>query len=77
MHVLPKEQWGVVVSNHKELYGNVQDYTNQLRALEKAVGEKPNDPAQRFLLGFHYAYLGFPQQAVDQLDRELKTTPQD
>jgi Tfp pilus assembly protein PilF len=41
------------------------------------VSEKPDDPAQRFLLGFHYAYQGFPQQAVDQLDKGLKIAPQD
>lgn len=77
MHVLPKEQWGVVVSNYKELYGNPQDYTTQLRTLEQAVRDKPDSPALRFLAGFHYAYLGFPQQAIDQLERVLKLAPQD
>jgi len=77
MHVLPKDQWGVVARNYKELYGNAADYANQLRALEKAVGEKPNEPALRFLAGYHYAYLGFPQQAVDQLDKALKLNPKD
>ena len=77
MQMLPKDQWGVVASNYKELYGSVQDYTDQLRALEKGVSEKPDDPAQRFLLGFHYAYLGYPQQAVDQLDKVLNAAPTD
>ncbi len=63
--------------NYRELYGNPDDYTAQLRALEKAIGEKPDNPAQRFLLGFHYAYLGFPQQAADQLDKVIKLAPQD
>ena len=77
MQMLPKDQWGVVATNYKELYGSVQDYTDQLRALEKGVSDKPEDPAQRFLLGFHYAYLGYPQQAVDQLDKVLKAAPTD
>ena len=77
MQTLPKDQWGVVASNYKELYGSVQDYTNQLRALEKAVSDKPDHPGQRFLLGFHYGYLGFPQQSVDQLDKVLKLAPTD
>jgi len=77
MHLLPKDQWGVVVSNSKELYGNIQDYTDQLRALEKAVKDKPDSPALRFLAGFHYAYLGFPKEAVDQLNRALKIQPRD
>jgi tetratricopeptide (TPR) repeat protein len=77
MQMLPKEQWGVVVSNYKDLYGNVQDYTDQLRALERAVKDKPDNPPLRFLLGYHYAYLGFAKEAVDQLDRGLKLMPQD
>lgn len=77
MQALPKDQWDVVVKNYRELYGNGQDYTDQLRALEKAVKDKPDDPAQRFLLGFHYAYLGYPQQAVEQLDKALRIAPRD
>ncbi len=77
MQLLPKEEWGVVVKNYKELYGNVQDFTDQLRALEKSVKDKPNDPARRFLAGFQYAYLGFPKEAIDQLDKGLKVAPRD
>ena len=74
---LPKTQWGIVVTNSRELYGNYQDYTNQLRALEAAARDKPNEPALRFLLGYHYAYLGYPQQAVDQLEKVMSLAPQD
>jgi tetratricopeptide (TPR) repeat protein len=77
MQLLPKDQWGVVVKNYKELYTNIQDYTDQLRALEKAVKAKPEDPALRFLAGFHYAYLGYPKEAIDQLDKGLKVAPRD
>ena len=77
MQIIPKDHWGVVASNYKELYSRVQDYSQQLRALEKAVGDKPDNPATRFLAGFQYAYLGFPQQAVDQLDKGLKLNPKD
>ncbi|HVC97470.1 MAG TPA: hypothetical protein VND64_27555, partial [Pirellulales bacterium] len=47
-----------------------------LRALE-AARTKQDSPALRFLLGYHYAYLGFPQQAVRELDKALKLNPQD
>jgi tetratricopeptide (TPR) repeat protein len=77
MQILPKEDWGVVVKNYKELYGNIQDFTDQLRTLEKAVKDKPNDPALRFLAGFQYAYLGYPKESVDQLDKGLKIAPRD
>jgi tetratricopeptide (TPR) repeat protein len=77
MQMLPKDKWGVVVTNFRDLYGNAGDYTTQLRALEKAVKDKPEDPAQRFLLGYHYAYLGYPKQAIDQLDKVLELQPKD
>ena len=77
MQMLPKEHWGVVVKNFRELYGNTLDYTTHLRALEKAEAEKPKDPAMRFLAGFHYSYLGYPKESIDQLDKGLKIAPRD
>jgi hypothetical protein len=41
------------------------------------VKDKPDNPMLRFLLGYHYAYLGFPKESIDQLDRGLKIMPQD
>jgi len=77
MQLLPEDQWGVVVTNYRELYGKVGAYTSQLRVLEKSVKQKPDDPATRFLLGFHYAYLGYPSHAVKQLDKTVSLVPQD
>ncbi|MFO1020928.1 MAG: tetratricopeptide repeat protein [Planctomycetales bacterium] len=77
MLILPEESWGVVPKNYKELYTNIGDYTTQLRALEKARKEKPDDPALRFLLGYHYGYLGFPQEAVVELKKNLSIVPED
>ncbi|HWB14040.1 MAG TPA: tetratricopeptide repeat protein [Pirellulales bacterium] len=77
LQLLPEDQWGVVVSNYKELYGKIGDYTSQLRALEKAVKQQPDDPGLRFLLGYHYGFLGYPQQAVKQLDKALELAPAD
>lgn len=77
MMMLPEDQWGVVVSNYKELYGKIGDYTTQLRALEKAVKNAPDDAGAHFLLGYHYGFLGYPQQAVKQLDKTLELQPGD
>ena len=77
MLLLKEEDWGVVIANYRELYAKVGDYTTQLRALEKARKDKPEDPALRFLLGFHYAYLGFPNEAVKELDKAIALAPQD
>jgi tetratricopeptide (TPR) repeat protein len=67
MGSLPEERWGTVVENYRQLYGNIGDYTAQLKALEGVAQEKPNDPALRFLLGYHFGYLGYPKQATREL----------
>jgi Flp pilus assembly protein TadD len=74
---MPEDQWGVVVENYKELYAPNDDYANQLKALEKAAKEKPEDPARQVLLGYHYGYLGYPVQAVVKLNRTMELAPQD
>jgi hypothetical protein len=77
LQLLPEDQWGVVVTNYKELYGKVGNYTAQLRILEKAVKQQPDDPGLRFLLGYHYGFLGYPQHAVKQFDKALELAPGD
>jgi tetratricopeptide (TPR) repeat protein len=75
--VLPSDQWGVVVSKYARLYGATGDYTTALRALEKAREERPKEPALFFLLGYHYTFLGYPAEAVRELNDALKLAPKD
>ena len=77
MQALPQEKWDVVVKNFRDLYGKGEDYTAQVRSLEKAARDKPDDPALRFLLGYHYGFLGYPAEAVKQLEKCVKLAPQD
>ena len=77
MQALPQDQWGTVVKNYTDLYPNIQNYTDQLRALENARTSSPSDPGLRFLLGYHYGYLGYPTQAVKELDKALTLAPKD
>ena len=74
---LDQKSWGVVVSNWRELYGKPEDYTKQLRALEKAIEKAPNDPALRFLVGYHYGFLGYPKEAARELGYLKELAPQD
>jgi hypothetical protein len=75
---LPDDKWGVVVSHYGELYRGNQDYTDQLRALELARNNPETDsPAVRFLLGYHYGYLGYPKHAVAELDKTLAAVADD
>jgi tetratricopeptide (TPR) repeat protein len=65
------------VKNYTQIYSNIQNYTDQLKALERARTAKPDDPAMRFLLGYHFGYLGYPKQAVAELDKALELQPKD
>jgi tetratricopeptide (TPR) repeat protein len=77
MNYLPEDKWGAVVQNYTQLYGNIGDYTTQLKNLEAARDSKPDSPGIRFLLGYHYGYLGYPKQAVRELDKAMDLEPRD
>jgi hypothetical protein len=77
MGALPEDKWGTIVQNYTQLYGNIGDYTAQLKQLEAAVKQKPEDPALRFLLGYHYGYLNYPQQAVRELGKAVELEGRD
>jgi tetratricopeptide (TPR) repeat protein len=77
MQSLPEDKWNVVIANYTQLYGNPLDYNTQVKALETARNAKPDSPAIRFLLGFHFGYLGYPKQAVTELDKGLNLAPRD
>jgi tetratricopeptide (TPR) repeat protein len=77
MLMLPEDKWGVVVENFTELYGPGQDYSNQIKSLEKARSATPDNPALRFLLGYQYAYLDYPSNALTELDKAVQLSPDD
>lgn len=77
MQMLPPDKWGGVVEHYRELYPRIGDYTEQLRALEAARDKSADKPALRFLLSYHYAYLGYPKEGLKQLDKCLELAPED
>ena len=79
VQLLPQDQWGTIAKNYTSYYPNIEDYTTQLRSLEKAAradATQPN-PALNVLLGYHYGFLGHPRQAVAELDTALDARPHD
>lgn len=77
MQMLPEDKWDVVIKNFRDLYGKGEDYTVQIRSLEKTAREKPDEPSLRFLLGYHYGFLGYPGEAVKQLEKCVSLSPRD
>jgi tetratricopeptide (TPR) repeat protein len=59
------------------LYANVDVYTQQLRALEAYVKQRPQATDGRFVLAYHYLTCGSKDAAATQLKELYKLTPQD
>ncbi len=77
LSLLPQERWGEAFRDYKTLYASPNDYSDQLKSLAKASAAKPNDPALRFLLGFHYGYSGRVADAARELDKLVQLEPKD
>jgi Flp pilus assembly protein TadD len=59
------------------LYGSVDAYTGQLRALEAHCKAKPSDAAALFVLAYHYLVAGHEEEAVAELKRVVAAKPED
>jgi tetratricopeptide (TPR) repeat protein len=77
LRLVNPDQWGAIVGNYASLYNTNDVFTRQVRALESAIAKNPGSPALRFLSGYEYGFLGYPKEAVAELDQVLKAAPQD
>ncbi len=59
------------------IYGNVDRYTSNLRALENAVKQNPRDGDAQFLLGFMYLANGYRSDAQEHLAMAHDAMPND
>jgi tetratricopeptide (TPR) repeat protein len=59
------------------LYGNADDYTKQLRALEGYVKDHMDAGDGHFLLAYHYLVLGNKNDAVNQFKEVVRVQPND
>jgi hypothetical protein len=59
------------------LYGNVDDYTEQLRRLETFCGKNPRDASAYFVLAYHYLVTGHQDDAVNALRTVVTLQPKD
>jgi len=71
--VAPGWNWETMSS----LYPNIQTYEQQLRGLENAIKEKPDNAAARFVLGYHYLVAGHTDAARRQFERVADLQPKD
>jgi tetratricopeptide (TPR) repeat protein len=59
------------------LYGSVDDYTAQLRALEGHIKANPTDASAMFVLAYHYLVIGQTDAAIKALQEVVKLQPTD
>jgi tetratricopeptide (TPR) repeat protein len=59
------------------LYGNPDDYSQQLRKLEAQCESNPRDDAAHFVLAYHYLVTGNAEEAVDALRVVVAQQPRD
>jgi tetratricopeptide (TPR) repeat protein len=64
-------------STMSQFYTDVATYTTQLRALEAAVKEHPDNAGARFVLAYHYLSDGFADNASHQLQEVVRQVPND
>lgn len=72
MSNLPRQQWGIIVENHRKFYADPRKFQEQLQALENYVQQNPTNPSGRFLLGYHYGYAGRRIEGAGQLSAALE-----
>jgi tetratricopeptide (TPR) repeat protein len=59
------------------LYGDVDDYTKQLRALEQHCKANPKDAPASFVLAYQYLVTGHQEPAVHALQAVVREQPKD
>ena len=59
------------------LYGNVDDYTQQLRKLEQHCRANVKDASAYFVLAYQYLVTGHQEAAVDALKIVVREQPKD
>ncbi len=59
------------------LYGNVDDYTDQFRALEQYCSSHPTDAPAHFVLAYHYLVTDSKDNAINALRVVVENQPKD
>ena len=76
MSLLPTVDWGYVVKNFRNYYHDV-DYVAHVRRLGRFIEENPSHADARFLIGYHWVFLGHPEAASRELTKAAELNPRD
>ncbi len=74
--MLDQNQWGFVVKNYHRLYTG-DDYVSQMEALVQYADANPNVSYPLTLRGYHYAFLGYPDDARKHFKKALELNAND
>jgi thioredoxin-like negative regulator of GroEL len=73
---LDREEWGFVVENYQEFYRG-EDYVTHAARLVQFIRDNPDASYARFLLGYHYLFLGHTDAARQQLAKAVELEGRD
>ncbi|MCH8922364.1 MAG: hypothetical protein IIA67_04350 [Planctomycetes bacterium] len=74
---LPASQWSGIPGDYRRYYASTSRYADQMRALQTHVKNNPADADARLLLGYHYGYLGYRNDARKQLAAAARLSSED
>ena len=76
MTLLDEDDWGHVVENYTEYYTD-DAYVKQMKRLVEFVKQHPKAAHARFLRGYQYGYLDYPEAARRELAKAIELEPRD
>ncbi|MEX1223285.1 MAG: tetratricopeptide repeat protein, partial [Pirellulales bacterium] len=71
-----ESEWGWLVANYERFYRGTA-YVDQMAVLNEHLRETPDDLDARFVRAYQYAFLGYGEAAVKDLDLLLAEAPED
>ena len=74
IHVLPQNEWDIVISNYPTIYGQ-NDYVSHMAQLEQFCNQHPLDSYAFSLRGFHFGCLGHADSARRDFEKALSVDP--
>ena len=74
---LPASNWPGIPGDYRRYYASAARYADQMRALQTHVKNNPADADARLLLGYHYGYLGYRNDARKQLAAAARLSSED
>ena len=76
MKLTPRKDWFWIIEQFREFYRN-DDYVTQMKRLSEHIKLNPRDVPARNLRAYHFLGLGYPNEAMTDLNAAKAVSPND